>query len=301
MLETDDPDYVFIDHLRISVNDKSVTAINLSNTNTHPAHVKVEDIHIVNCGTGINMINTEDSWIRGGRIGNCNVGINYTAPGGFGSIHGTHVVDSNQHSIFLGAWFMDMQDVVVGSENVTSHIKLNSDVSSVSMDSFWSEGESPVMDTSGSTLEHFSLTGASKIQMGGGESAFTGSYNNVHISALDFVDDDDTNVELFESKPFRTTGFNVKAGGTADWSNVGFTHFVSGIQGTDTDQGADIAGDVDVRAGSVDVHGNDVSNVNKTAYNTNTEPTCDSGTEGDIQYNGTHHIGCDGSSWNALY
>lgn len=34
--------------------------------------------------------------------------------------------------------------------------------------------------------------------------------------------------------------------------------------------------------------------------NTN-EGTCDASVEGDIRYNGTHHVGCDGSSWHIMY
>lgn len=34
---------------------------------------------------------------------------------------------------------------------------------------------------------------------------------------------------------------------------------------------------------------------------TTTLPTCDATYEGEIRYNGTHHVGCDATAWNALY
>lgn len=59
--------------------------------------------------------------------------------------------------------------------------------------------------------------------------------------------------------------------------------------------------DVDVQNADLNMNGNPVTNANKTSYNAGTEPACDGMTEGDIRYNGTHHVGCNGNTWNALY
>lgn len=90
-----------------------------------------------------------------------------------------------------------------------------------------------------------------------------------------------------------------QAGGGNLWirtNNAGGSKTGRIIIGGGTDQP-----DIDVQNADLNMNGNPVKNANKTNYNAGTEPACDGTTEGDIRYNGTHHVGCDGNTWNALY
>lgn len=60
------------------------------------------------------------------------------------------------------------------------------------------------------------------------------------------------------------------------------------------------ANEVNIHNG-IQMNTNAISSVDKTNYASTNEPTCDSSIEGDVRYNGSHHVGCDGSSWNKLY
>lgn len=59
-------------------------------------------------------------------------------------------------------------------------------------------------------------------------------------------------------------------------------------------------GDVATRS-TLNMQNNMVNNTDMLNLRARNEPVCDHSTEGNIIYNGTNHLGCNGTSWNRLY
>ncbi len=89
-------------------------------------------------------------------------------------------------------------------------------------------------------------------------------------------------------------------GNTTLNGNAGVTGADLGI-GTDTPAAQlDVNGSANIR-GDLDLNGNNITAAAMANLQTSTLPSCDSGREGNIRYNGTAHYGCDGLSWNRMY
>jgi len=60
-------------------------------------------------------------------------------------------------------------------------------------------------------------------------------------------------------------------------------------------------GPVEVNDVNLNMNNNSVKTASILQLEPSTLPACDSTTEGQIRYNGTHHVGCDGTAWHAMY
>jgi hypothetical protein len=224
MLESADADYIQVAGVKIDGADQSVSGLHHPAPSSQPTHHLTDWIHVVNCDVGIYFNHIEDCWIQGGRIGNCNTGIKFDVPAGFGAIKDCHVVDCDTYSLDIDARAIDLTDVVCGSSAVSHHINVRSDTEQIGMRSCWFETLPPVMDTGTNTLEHLDIKGATRILLGNSNNAFIGDYNHANIQSLAFTDNDGTTVDLFGSNPDRVTGGNVKLIGSAEWTKKGFAY-----------------------------------------------------------------------------
>jgi hypothetical protein len=230
VIESRDEDYVRIRNLKIDGQNAGVDGVRFANATSEPSHHLLEDVHVVNCRHGIVFDDVEDSWIRRGRVGGCDVGIRHAVAGGFGSVAGTHVVDCRDHSVRTGTRMLSLRDVVLGSADADHHVDVGADARQLGFDGCWVENAPPVVDTGRHVLEQLRAH-ACRFLIGGGEAGFRGEYNHVDLGSTTVADSDGERVELFASEPGRVSGNNLKLAGAAEWTNRGFANALSGIQG----------------------------------------------------------------------
>jgi len=234
VIESHDEHYGQVRNLKIDGQDGGVDGIHFSNAKSRPSHHLVEDVHVVNCRRGVVFDDVEDSWIRRGRIGGCDTGIRHAVAGGFGSITGTHVVDSRRHSIAADTRMLSLRDAVLGSVDVDHHVDVGPDTQQLILDGCWVENAPPVVDTGRHTLEQLRAHGCRFLI---DDDGFRGTFNHVDLGSTTVANASESTVELFGSEPGRVTGANVKLAGAAQWTNRGFSNALSGIQGGDGDGG----------------------------------------------------------------
>lgn len=211
----------------------NATAILFEVTTERATYHKIINSNIVNCDKGIVLNKTEDSYVEGTRIGNCNWGIEWIINWGFGILDKSWVVDCNNVGLSVAASQFVIKDSVFASNKTGyTHIKLYQNTKLMKITDSWFESIGTVLDLNGFNLEQLDLDGV-YILSGAGNKAIkisNGTLNQVRLKTISFSSSDGTEVDLFENHPNMVLAENIKIYSPALWRYRGYKNKVNFLE-----------------------------------------------------------------------